>query len=98
MSLLGPAVLAIAMGSLGRSEDYDSGRPYLSNAGNGKCPECYEMANPCCGCLGRVCPNGHLSKKSKHFTPCPKHEVLECANKSYVEKYMNGFSDQQYIR
>lgn len=67
--------LMVSMG-IGFNINRDKGVPKLKNTGSGKCPKCNEKATPCCGCLGRVCPNGHLSKKSKQFTPCPKHEVL----------------------
>lgn len=52
------------------------------------CPECSEQARICSGCLGHVCSNGHLSKKSTEFTPCSKHIILDCANiTEHVEEY-----------
>lgn len=64
-----------------------SGPPtFFWSVGKGLCPECGELGKPCCACMGRVCKNGHLSVKSKYFSPCPRHDVLAIANKTFCQK------------
>ncbi len=77
-----------------------SGPPtFFWTVGRGTCPECFEMAKPCSGCMGRVCKNGHLSVISKYFTPCPRHEVLDVATKSCVQKVKEWFHrPSRYIK
>lgn len=84
MVTLGVSLLLLSL-SL-RDLNIPTSRPMFWKVGNGKCPECNEMGTPCCACNGRVCKNGHLSVKSKAFSPCPRHTVLDIANKTTYQK------------
>ena len=86
MDTLGISALLLALSLKGVNISGDSHPHTIWKVGNGKCPECNEMGTPCCACDGRVCKNGHLSVKSKAFSPCPRHTVLDIANQTTYQK------------